>query len=209
MNNTNFGISAHITKERRNPDSLTPWEVAGIRKLAANNEKQMQLHASGGTIWCLTGRTLLLRTAAVKPGQFLSDWTNERFWGQLIQTGEDSFLTRWLREKGWKVFHQDAPEAEVFTDVKKDANYIGQLIRWRRNGFQAFIMQLFVTPGFWTIFRENPYFARKLAEELARPFLAFVHFVGWVVCIWRTPIIAWVPPLTKEIYEKGALLISL
>ncbi|GAB1312573.1 Polysaccharide synthase [Madurella fahalii] len=73
--------SAHIPKERRNPACLTPWEVAGIRKLAANNEKQLQLHTCGGGSWCLTGRTMLLRTSAVKPGDFLSEWTNEKFWG--------------------------------------------------------------------------------------------------------------------------------
>ncbi|RYP80343.1 hypothetical protein DL769_002523 [Monosporascus sp. CRB-8-3] len=177
-------------KERRNPDALSPWEVAGIRKLSSNNEKQMMLHASGGGIWCLTGRTMLLRTAAVKPGTFLEEWTNEVFWGQLIQTGEDSFLTRWLRGKGWELFHQDAPEAEVFTDVKRDSNYIGQLIRWRRNGFQAFIMQLFSDPGFWAIYKKDPYFARKLAEELGRPLITLIHIVGWVVAIMYSPRVA-------------------
>ncbi|KAJ4016077.1 hypothetical protein NW752_007013 [Fusarium irregulare] len=175
--------SAWIPKERRNPDVLTPWEVAAIRKLSGNNEKQMLLHASGGGIWCLTGRTMLLRASAIKPGTFLDEWTNEIFWGRLIQTGEDSFLTRWLRDNGWELFHQDAPEAEVFTEVKTDSNYIGQLIRWRRNGFQAFIMQLFVDPGFRTIYRRDPYFARKLAEELGRPLITLVHLVGWILSI--------------------------
>lgn len=133
---------------------------------------------------------MLLRTAAVKPGEFLQEWTNEIFWGQLIQTGEDSFLTRWLRSKGWKLFHQDAREAEVFTDVKRDSNYIGQLIRWRRNGFQAFIMQLFYEPGFWAIYKENPYFARKLAEELGRPLITLVHLIGWVSCSMSSPLVA-------------------
>jgi hypothetical protein len=147
----------------------------------------MLLHASGGGIWCLTGRTMLLRTAAVKPGKFLEEWTNEVFWGQPIQTGEDSFLTRWLRGQGWEVFHQDAPEAEVFTDVKRDSNYIGQLIRWRRNGFQAFIRQLFYDPGFLAIYKKDPYFARKLAEELGRPLITLIHLVGWVIAIIYSP----------------------
>ncbi|KAG8355572.1 hypothetical protein FVEN_g6439 [Fusarium venenatum] len=182
--------SAWIPKERQSPDALTPWEVAAIRKLSSNNEKQMLLHASGGGIWCLTGRTMLLRTAAIKPGTFLDEWTNEIFWGRLIQTGEDSFLTRWLRDNGWELFHQDALEAEVFTEVKTDSNYIGQLIRWRRNGFQAFIMQLFVDPGFRVIYRRDTYFARKLAEELGRPLITLVHLVGWVLSIMYSPRVA-------------------
>ncbi|KAI1341046.1 nucleotide-diphospho-sugar transferase [Xylariaceae sp. FL0016] len=182
--------SAWISPERRSPDALTPWEVAGIRKLSSNNTKQRLLHASGGGIWCLTGRSMLIRTAAIKPGPFLEEWTNERFLGQLIQTGEDSFLTRWLRDQGWSLLHQDAPEAEVFTDVKRDAAYIGQLIRWRRNGFQAFIMQLFAEPGFRAIYRRDPYFARKLAEELGRPLITLVHLVGWAMAIVTSPKIA-------------------
>ncbi|KAM0229429.1 hypothetical protein ACHAPO_009972 [Fusarium lateritium] len=77
--------STWIPKERQSPGALTPWEVAAIRKLSSNNEKQMLLHASGGGIWCLTGRTMLLRTAAIKPGSFLDDWTNEIFWGRLLR----------------------------------------------------------------------------------------------------------------------------
>ncbi|KAF5684978.1 beta-lactamase-like 1 [Fusarium denticulatum] len=176
--------------ERQNPDALTPWEVAAIRKLSSNNEKQMLLHASGGGIWCLVGRTMLLRTAAVKSGTFLDDLKNEIFGGGLLQTGEDSFITRWLRRNGWELFHQDAREAEVFTEVKGDSTYVGQLIRWRRNGFQAFINQLFIDPGFRRIYKRDAYFARKLAEEFGRPLITLIHLVGWGLAIMNSPRIA-------------------
>ncbi|QPC74530.1 hypothetical protein HYE68_005282 [Fusarium pseudograminearum] len=181
---------AWIPTERRNPDALTPWEVAAIRKLSSNNEKQMVLHASGGGIWCLVGRTMLLRTAALNPGTFLDDLTNEIFAGGLLQTGEDSFITRWLRRNGWELFHQDAREAEVFTEVKCDSTYVGQLIRWRRNGFQAFINQLFIDPGFRSIYKKDAYFARKLAEEFGRPLITLIHLIGWGLCIMNSPRIA-------------------
>ncbi|CAF3465290.1 unnamed protein product [Fusarium graminearum] len=182
--------SAWIPTERQNPDALTPWEVAAIRKLSSNNEKQMLLHANGGGIWCLVGRTMLLRTAALKHGTFLDDLTNEIFAGGLLQTGEDSFITRWLRRNGWELFHQDAREAEVFTEVKCDSTYVGQLIRWRRNGFQAFINQLFIDPGFRSIYQRDAYFARKLAEEFGRPLITLVHLIGWGLCIMNSPRIA-------------------
>lgn len=150
----------------------------------------MLLHANGGGIWCLVGRTMLLRTAALKPGTFLDDLTNETFAGGLLQTGEDSFITRWLRRNGWELFHQDAREAEVFTEVKCDSTYVGQLIRWRRNGFQAFINQLFIDPGFRSIYQRDAYFARKLAEEFGRPLITLVHLIGWGLCIMNSPRIA-------------------
>ncbi|GKU14231.1 unnamed protein product [Fusarium langsethiae] len=174
-------------------DDDTVWpsnDVLPCPKAISNNEKQMLLHASGGGIWCLVGRTMLLRTAAVKYGTFLNDLTNEIFGGGLLQTGEDSFITRWLRRNGWELFHQDAREAEVFTEVKSDSTYVGQLIRWRRNGFQAFINQLFIDPGFRNIYKRDAYFARKLAEEFGRPLITLVHVIGWGLAIMNSPRIA-------------------
>ncbi|RYP82002.1 hypothetical protein DL769_001759 [Monosporascus sp. CRB-8-3] len=123
-------LHAFISTERRDPNTVTPWEVAAMRLLSDYNHGTAAQYAADGGVFCLVGRTMLARATAVQNPELLDALTNEFWRGKKINTGGDSFLTRWLHTKGWKFCIQNAPEAEVLPVVERDATSVKQLVRW-------------------------------------------------------------------------------
>ncbi|RYP79600.1 hypothetical protein DL770_006601 [Monosporascus sp. CRB-9-2] len=183
-------LHAFIPAERQDPNTVTPWEVAAMRFLSSYNHGTAAQYAADGGVFCLVGRTMLARAKAVQNPEFLHALTNEFWRGKKINTGDDSFMTRWLHTRGWKFRIQDAPEAEVLTIVERDATFVKQLVRWRRSGFQGFVRRLTYEPGFFEIYKKQPYFARKLLQALFGPLIILIHLWAWATCIRDTPLIA-------------------
>ncbi|RYP64535.1 hypothetical protein DL771_008724 [Monosporascus sp. 5C6A] len=181
---------AFISAERQDPNIVAPWEVAAMRFLGSYNQGVAAQYAADGGVFCLVRRTMLVRAKAVQNPEFLHALTHEFWRGKKINTGDDSFLTRWLHTKGWKFCIQNAPEAEVFTMVERDATFVKQLVRWRRSGFQGFIRRLTYEPGFFKVYKKQPYFARKLLQALFGPVIILIHLWAWATCIRDTPLIA-------------------
>lgn len=73
--------------------------------------------------------------------------TNDRWNGQLMNTGDDVFLTRWLQTEGWDIAVQNAPQAEITTLVMRDSGFLYQMIRWQRNAIQSFLTAVIYQPG--------------------------------------------------------------
>jgi hypothetical protein len=144
--------------------------------------------AADGGVWCLVGRTILVRTNIVQNQEFYTAFTSELWMGQLLNTGDDVFITRWIQLlQGWKIGFQDVLEAAVKTTIKQDIGYFFQIIRWKRSTAQMMVTNLFINPGFWALRERYPYMARKLAERLVRPTLTWINIVAWFFTLGTYP----------------------
>ncbi|KAF9877516.1 hypothetical protein CkaCkLH20_05216 [Colletotrichum karsti] len=145
--------SAHIPRKRRDPTVITPWEVASIKSLDNQNNNQAVRFAADGSVFCLVGRTMMVRADIAKDPKFTHAIKNEFLNGKRLNSGDDVFLTRWLLRKGWKMSIQNAPEAEITTEVMRDSTLVLQMFRWQRSAFQSFWKTLFVEPGISKIWK--------------------------------------------------------
>jgi hypothetical protein len=148
---------------------------------------------SDGGMWCMTGRALLVRASIFQENEkFEAAFTSEKWCGNLLNTGDDVFLTRWIQIKqGWRIYYQDTPEAAVLTTIKRDIGYLYQIIRWKRSTLQMLLTHLFIDPGFWELRRMNyPYTARKMAERLVKPTYTWICLVAWLFALSTNPTIA-------------------
>ncbi|OHF03671.1 glycosyltransferase family 2 [Colletotrichum orchidophilum] len=183
--------SANISAERRNPAVITPWEVASLRSLDNQNNIQAVRSAADGGCWCMVGRTMMVRTDIVMDPRFMEAITNDKWCGQVMNTGDDVFLTRWLLTKGWDIAVQNAPEAEITTLVMQDSDLLYQMIRWQRNAIQSFLTTVIYQPGIATFKKKHPYMARKMVERLLRPVIAWVHIIAFMKCLFNQSPIAY------------------
>ena len=67
----------------------------------------------------------------------------------LLDSGDDTFITRWLYSKGWAVKIQIDPNAEISTVVADSPKYLQQLMRWARNSRRSYLRCIFYIPGIW------------------------------------------------------------
>ena len=92
-----------------------------------------------------------MRAEILKDPSFQLSFTTESWMGLTLNSGDDSFITRWLMAHGWHFSVQSAPEAKVMTAVMEDSKFLKQLVRWKRNGFRFYTKALFWNPGFWRL----------------------------------------------------------
>ncbi|KXH45840.1 glycosyltransferase family 2 [Colletotrichum salicis] len=149
--------SARISADRRVPAVITPWEVASLRSLDNQNNVQAVRSAADGGCWCMVGRTMMVRTDIAQDPRFMEAITNDRWNGQLMNTGDDVFLTRWLMSENWDIAVQNAPQAEITTLVMRDSDLLYQMIRWQRNAIHYFVAGYYI----WGWFRTYNAFARR------------------------------------------------
>jgi len=134
--------------------------------------------ADGG-VWCLVGRTVLVRTDILQNHEFYDEFVNENWFGKKLNTGDDVTVTRWIQHvAGWRVAIQDVPEAVVTTTIKRDSGFAKQMIRWQRSTLMMLITHLFREPGLRRLWSTHPYMARKMVERLIRPVLNYVYIVA-------------------------------
>ncbi|KAH7014273.1 nucleotide-diphospho-sugar transferase [Microdochium trichocladiopsis] len=179
--------SAFVPTERRKPGIVTASEVASVRALAGSAASNADLYAREGVVWCLTGRTLLARAAALQTPEFCHALTHDTWAGKKINTGDDGFITHYLMNRGWRLAFQSAPEAEVLTLVEPAENFIKQLVRWRRSGYRTYYALALHEPGFRTFYAWYPYFGRLVARFLVRPLTTVVHSLVWLHAFWAHP----------------------
>jgi cellulose synthase/poly-beta-1,6-N-acetylglucosamine synthase-like glycosyltransferase len=144
-----FRCSAYIAPERRNPSIVTAAEVAALKYMNANQMLQAARFAADGGCWCLEGRTFFARSSILKAADFRYALTHDMWMGKALNTGDDSFFTRWMITHGWKMCIQDAPEAEISKVVMQDTKvYAKQTIRWQRTSLQTCTSLVLLDPGF-------------------------------------------------------------
>ncbi|KAF8215167.1 polysaccharide synthase [Mycena galopus ATCC 62051] len=180
--------SAYIDPERHNPSIVTAAEVAALKYMDANQTLQAARFAADGGCWCLEGRTYLVRGTIVQDPGFRYALTHDMWMGKALNTGSDSFVTRWMITHDHKMSIQDAPEAEISKAVMRDTRrYAKQTIRWQRTSLQTCTSLVLLDPGFRALWKQYPYLARKYTEcSLSLPF-AVAHIVAMVVAVRRCP----------------------
>ncbi|KUJ10803.1 uncharacterized protein LY89DRAFT_723372 [Mollisia scopiformis] len=128
-----------------------------------------------GHLICLSGRTAAYRAQILKDETFLREFTNDYWKGNLLDSGDDAFITRWIQERGWRAVLQVASQAEVFTWASDGWRIVGQWIRWTRNSKRSFWRYL----SCWDVFSRQSYFALNMVESLLRPFLSIWFVMGF------------------------------
>lgn len=104
-----------------------------------------------GRISCLSGRTAAYRAVIIKDKAFLEAFTND-YWGpgQRLDSGDDTFITSWIQDKGWLAVLQIAPEADIIAFAMPFKSVLRQWIRWTRNSKRSFIRHLMQPKIHWT-----------------------------------------------------------
>lgn len=146
---------------------------------------------------CISGRTACYRTEWIQEDEFYEKFLNEKFFGMQVVSGDDKFLTRYVMNKGGKIWHQGGNKCYLTTSFERGSRFFKQLLRWSRNTWRSDFTCLFIERKVW---RNNPFTAIVLLDKIITPFflvyglfyvpiIAFLRrdwilVVGWV--IWLT-----------------------
>jgi cellulose synthase/poly-beta-1,6-N-acetylglucosamine synthase-like glycosyltransferase len=140
-------------KRVRSPRDLTEGFFTGLWK-----QYVAGFWNTVGALFCVSGRTSLIRTAIVKNKDFEHAFTNEyilrfgdRFpgWGP-VTADDDNFMTRWVVNHGWDIKIQSTKEATMTTILGLyPLKFPDQCRRWSRTTFRQNPMALFVDREVW------------------------------------------------------------
>ncbi|KAI0973407.1 hypothetical protein F4678DRAFT_477875 [Xylaria arbuscula] len=193
-------IESYLPTERQDPSVITAWEVAALRMRSKRRGGNKAFYvADGSTNFTVSGATILLRAEVLKDPIFQFEFAEERFQGVRMNTGDDSFITRWvlfqhLREdrkgaKKWRLGMQITPEAQVTTSLIPDRRFAEQVKRWARTALRFRLTSLFRDPGLRNFRRETPYMCRKMIESMCNPFLNLLWYVCFFLVLRDRPLL--------------------
>ena len=140
-------VNTSIPEGRRDENVISPWEVAATRVAYKRNPGLKSMYAAAR--WCtvLAGAVCLFRAGIVKDSDFLHAYSNDYWRGKhKLDVGEDTFVTRWLQSHNWTIAIQATPETEVWRTVKKNKDFLAQMIRWERSTIQTHIRTVLGVP---------------------------------------------------------------
>ena len=130
--------------------AATVWETLAAQRLRQRNRSIMRSNSLDGSVTCLSGRTAAYRASILKNESFLQSFTNDMWRGKYrLDSGDDTFITRWLYSQGWSIQIQTSSMANIDTIVLDSADFIKQQLRWTRNSWRSFIRCLFGIPKIW------------------------------------------------------------
>lgn len=130
--------------------AATIWETLAAQRLRRRNLSIVKSNGLDGSVTCLSGRTAAYRASILKDKSFLQSFTNDMWRGKYrLDSGDDTFITRWLYSQGWGVQIQTSPMANIETTVLDSADFIKQQLRWTRNSRRSSIRCLFGIRNFW------------------------------------------------------------
>jgi len=109
--------------------------------------------AADGGCWCLSGRTLFVRCSILQDPKFSNAFTHKIIGNRVVNTADDVFVTEWVFDHGWNVSIQNAPEAEITTNIPRDHKFMWQVLRWERGNLRSFLGRIFTYPGYLTMMR--------------------------------------------------------
>ena len=128
----------------------TIWETLAAQRLRRRNLSIMKSNGLEGSVTCLSGRTAAYRASILKDQSFLQSFTNDMWRGKYrLDSGDDTFITRWLYSHGWGVQIQTSPMANIETTVLDSPGFIKQQLRWTRNSRRSSVRCLFGIRNFW------------------------------------------------------------
>jgi hypothetical protein len=142
---------------------------------------------------CISGRTACYLTSFIQEDAFYEAFLNEKFFGLSVVSGDDKFLTRYVMNKGGKIWHQSGKYCKLTTTFERGPRFMKQLLRWSRNTWRSDITCLFIERKIW---RNNPFTAIVMLDKVITPFFLlyglfylpissiirrdYVTFVGWL-----------------------------
>lgn len=178
-------ITSFVPEERQHPDVITPWESAAVKLRARRYDSTKAFFAAdGGTNFVVSGATMLLRKEIMTDPSFQREFQSETWLGVRQNTGDDSFITRWVlfnhlnsNGKKWNLGMQIVEEAEVATGIQTDSSFISQLKRWYRSGLRLRLQCLFFEPGFRAMYKTTPHMALKMVIGIVTP------LIFWIRCL--------------------------
>lgn len=131
-------------------ETLSIWHRLADRRLAGRNRGQSAMNYLDGGVTCLSGRTAAYRSEILKSPNFIQSFTQDLWLGRYpLDSGDDTFCTRWLVANRWKIKIQTASEAEIYTVVLNSPLFLKQVMRWARNTKRSFIRCLFSIIEIW------------------------------------------------------------
>lgn len=130
-------------RPRLNP-GLNVWESCGALNLVRRNI----LHSAvacfhNGQVLNLSGRTVAYRTHILQDDAFKNAFVNDYWKGKfLLRTGDDSFITSWIINRGWNTAFMNHADAVIVTTVNDDMTYLNQVMRWSRDTARHYLRDL-------------------------------------------------------------------
>lgn len=129
---------------------MSIWQRLADRRLKRRNKQQAAVNYLEQVVTCLSGRTAAYRLEILRDPLFRHKFTHDLWLGQhLMDSGDDTFITRWLFAHGWKFKIQTAREAKVYTVALDSSVFLRQLLRWSRNSRRSYIRYLFDIHETW------------------------------------------------------------
>jgi N-acetylglucosaminyltransferase len=135
MQSDDVGIVSCVKKVNPTSNSLggyISWKMSNlIESVRVITDKSLD-----GRLVVSDGRCSLYRKELILP--LLDRFVNEYFLGTLCEIGDDRFLTREIRKKGYRICLQ--ADAVVTTYAQPSfEKFIRQQLRWRRSGYKFFL----------------------------------------------------------------------
>jgi cellulose synthase/poly-beta-1,6-N-acetylglucosamine synthase-like glycosyltransferase len=135
------------------------WNTIGGLYLVRHNFEIRATNAADGGVFCVSGRSSLIRASIVKDVEFKHAFLNEyvlrfgdRFpgWGP-VTADDDNFITRWVINAGWTIKIQSSKEATMTTVLGKldPLKFPDQCKRWSRTTFRQNPIALFADRTVW------------------------------------------------------------
>ncbi|KAK8084013.1 hypothetical protein PG996_002794 [Apiospora saccharicola] len=172
-------IDVYVPEDRRNSESLSPWDVLAMRMAYNRNPTQKIPYAKSRWCFILAGTSRFIRPEIVKDPEYIAAYLNDYWRGKhRLDVGDDTFDSRWLQCHGWTIAVQDTPSTTVLRTSRVETRaYFKQIMRWERSSVQHFLLTLSEVPQIW----QDGYVARKTLERVFRPVISTVHILAWIV----------------------------
>lgn len=140
--------------------------------------------------WIVCGASYLVRTDIVQDADFIAAFLHDVWHGPFgrtrLDTGDDTFTSRWVTAKRYVHVPQAMPETDVTRVPKRSVRaLVMQLVRWERSTIQSMLRCTWETPGVWG----NGFVARRTVERVFRDLLLYLHLWAWWGTFWTCPVL--------------------
>uniref|UniRef100_A0A093V5P2 Uncharacterized protein n=1 Tax=Talaromyces marneffei PM1 TaxID=1077442 RepID=A0A093V5P2_TALMA len=167
--------SPEIPSERQDANVITVWEAAATLDMYRMNHDQPVRFAADEGCWVLVGRTVFVRAGIIQDQHFVDAFTHQVVNNKIVNGADDVYLTGWVLDHDWKICVQNAPEAEITTEIKRDwkkhpyltRKLLEKLTRPLWASVAAFMLWMVFGWGGWVsgyaaFVRRYPYMASKV-----------------------------------------------
>jgi hypothetical protein len=210
------GLLGTVKRARRMRSSFYSWDdllnYTACLYLERHNFECTATSFINGSVFVISGRTMLLRTSIIQSHDFIRGYLNETWlWGRVgpLKCDDDNFITRWIVKRGFSVVFHNEPGALLETNLGTAGDWVkfrGQLDRWARTTWRSNSTSLFADRQVWPSQWWSVY-AIHLSSfiNFALPYdlslfltLYFSTFGSWTA-MWRLALLLLVSKLIKPL----------